>query len=128
MAPLRVTAFTACSLACFAANSLLCRAALGRGLMDPATFTLVRIGSGAAALVVGILAVRRRPPSGGTFRSAAALFLYAAAFSLRGQSGLGATAFLGERLTPRIAAAGAAILLGVGLTLKERMEVAEAVA
>jgi hypothetical protein len=44
MAPLRVAALTAGSLVCFAANSLLCRAALGRGLVDPATFTLVRIG------------------------------------------------------------------------------------
>jgi drug/metabolite transporter (DMT)-like permease len=33
-------------------------------------------------------------------------------------AGLGATAFLGERLTPRIAAAGAAVLLGIGLTLR----------
>lgn len=98
MAPLRVTAFTACSLVCFAANSLLCRAALGRGLMDPATFTLVRIGSGAAALMVGILALRRKPPSGGTIRSAAALFLYAAAFSIayvRIGAGVGALLLFG---------------------------------
>ena len=58
MSPLRVAAFTASSLVCFAANSLLCRAALGRGLVDPVTFTVVRIGSGAAALWVGVLAAR----------------------------------------------------------------------
>jgi drug/metabolite transporter (DMT)-like permease len=33
-------------------------------------------------------------------------------------AGLGSTALLGERLTPRIAAAGVAILLGIGLTLR----------
>ncbi len=33
-------------------------------------------------------------------------------------AGAGATAFLGERLTPRIAAAGVAILAGIALTLR----------
>lgn len=35
-------------------------------------------------------------------------------------AGLGATALLGERLTPRIAAAGAVILAGIALTLRPR--------
>lgn len=39
-------------LAGFAANSLLCRAALGSGLADAATFTLVRLGSGALTLAL----------------------------------------------------------------------------
>jgi drug/metabolite transporter (DMT)-like permease len=98
MAPLRVAALTVCSLVCFAANSLLCRAALGRGLVDPATFTFVRIGSGAAALWVGTLALRRSPPSGGNLASALTLFLYAAAFSLayvRIEAGVGALLLFG---------------------------------
>jgi drug/metabolite transporter (DMT)-like permease len=35
-------------------------------------------------------------------------------------AGVGATAFLGERLTPRIATAGAAIVAGVALALRRR--------
>ncbi len=70
------------ALLCFAANSLLCRAALGRGLADPSTFTAVRLVSGALALALLVLAARRARPCGGSWRSALALFAYAAAFSL----------------------------------------------
>jgi drug/metabolite transporter (DMT)-like permease len=78
----RVAALTAATLACFAANSLLCRAALRPRLVDPATFTLVRVASGAAVLALVLAAGRRARPVGGTFASALALFVYAAAFSL----------------------------------------------
>jgi drug/metabolite transporter (DMT)-like permease len=73
---------TAWALCCFAANSLLCRAALRPGLIDPATFTLVRVASGAAVLAV--LAYGRTPGGlrSGSWTSAAALFVYAATFSL----------------------------------------------
>jgi drug/metabolite transporter (DMT)-like permease len=94
-----VAILTASSLLCFAANSLLCRAALGLGLADPATFTLVRIASGAAALWVGLLVTRRARPWGGNVGSAAALFLYAAAFSLayvRIGAGVGALLLFGS--------------------------------
>jgi drug/metabolite transporter (DMT)-like permease len=67
---------------CFAANSLLCRAALAPGLADPATFTSVRLASGAAALALLLGIARRARPAGGSWGSALALFLYAAAFSL----------------------------------------------
>jgi drug/metabolite transporter (DMT)-like permease len=73
-------ALTVGALCCFAANSLLARAALGRGLADPATFTIVRLASGAAALPLIALAARRRP-GGGSWGSALALFAYAIAFS-----------------------------------------------
>jgi drug/metabolite transporter (DMT)-like permease len=95
----RVAILTTSSVACFAANSLLCRAALGPGLADPATFTLVRIASGAAALWVGLLVTRRAKLSGGTAGSAVALFLYAAAFSLayvRIGAGVGALLLFGS--------------------------------
>ena len=82
MPPTRLAALTAASLACFAANSLLCRAALRPGLVDPATFTSVRLASGAAVLALVLLAARRARPSGGTVAAAFALFAYAAAFSL----------------------------------------------
>jgi drug/metabolite transporter (DMT)-like permease len=66
----------------FAANSLLCRAALGPGLVGPASFTAVRLASGAVAMWLLALAAGRGRPRGGSWASAAALFVYAAAFSL----------------------------------------------
>jgi drug/metabolite transporter (DMT)-like permease len=72
-------------LAAFAANSLLCRAALGRGLADATTFTALRLAAG--ALVLGLLARGRKGPveSGKGARgwlAAAVLFAYALGFSL----------------------------------------------
>jgi drug/metabolite transporter (DMT)-like permease len=81
VSPARIVALTAGSLACFAANSLLCRAALGARLVDPATFTSIRIASGAAVLALGVVLARRARPAGGSVASALALFAYAAAFS-----------------------------------------------
>lgn len=79
--------YVAASLAmiAFASNSLLTRAALDGASIDAATFSSIRIASGAAMLVV-LLALRRRPPTvrparGSALPSAALLFLYAAAFS-----------------------------------------------
>jgi drug/metabolite transporter (DMT)-like permease len=69
-------------MAAFAANSVLCRLALGTTGTDPATFTAVRLLSGSLALW-GITRVRggRGVRPGGDWRSAVALFVYAAAFS-----------------------------------------------
>jgi len=65
----------------FASNSLLCRMALRHTAIDPATFTSIRILSGALVLVL-VLKVRRRSPwQRGHWLSAIALFVYAAAFS-----------------------------------------------
>ncbi len=61
----------------FAANSLLCRAALGADAIDAASFTAIRLGAGALVLV----ALTRRVPREGSWSSGAALFAYAAAFS-----------------------------------------------
>lgn len=79
----RAAALCVAALLAFAANSLLCRAALGPGLVviDAASFTTVRIASGAAALLVVAL-LRRSRPAHGSWASAAALFAYAIAFSL----------------------------------------------
>lgn len=83
----RAVALTAGALVCFALNSLLCRAALGPGLIDAMSFTLARLGSG--ALVLLLIAASRRsaaaphPVSGWNIAgSATALFLYALPFSL----------------------------------------------
>lgn len=79
---LRTAALTAGALACFAANSLLARRALGAGLADPATFTTVRLAAGALVLPMLAFATGRGRPAGGSWGSALALFAYAAAFSL----------------------------------------------
>ena len=83
----------------FAANSLLTRLALGRAFVDPATFTLIRLASGAVTLaVVASLARRRLRPSADSWWSAAALFVYAIAFSyayLRIGAGFGALILFG---------------------------------
>ncbi len=74
----------------FAANSLLCRAALKATRIDPGSFTLIRLGAG--ALVLAVIAGFRRAalpaaswlsalPTEGSWLSALALFAYAAGFS-----------------------------------------------
>lgn len=70
------------ALLCFAANSVLARLALGSGRIDPASFTAIRLLSG--AIVLGILLRARggaRPASSGRWTGAVLLFLYAAPFS-----------------------------------------------
>ena len=65
----------------FAGNSLLCRLALKQTGIDAASFTSIRIVSGALALWL-IVRLRKRPGQGdGNWPSALALFAYAAAFS-----------------------------------------------
>ena len=67
----------------FAANSLLCRMALGAGLIDAASFTAVRILSG--AIVLGLIVLPRLRTHGRIkvdWRSVAALFTYMIFFSI----------------------------------------------
>jgi drug/metabolite transporter (DMT)-like permease len=79
----RILALTALAMIAFAANSLLCRLALRDTGIDPASFTLIRMVSGALALWLILRLRRAGPPAGscGDWRSAAALFGYAIAFS-----------------------------------------------
>lgn len=78
--------YAAASLAmvAFASNSLLTRGALDGASIDAATFSSLRIASG-ALMLVALMALRRRPAAGPNRGSALAaaglLFLYAAAFS-----------------------------------------------
>lgn len=82
-----LAATTALALLAFAANSLLCRFALIDGGTDAASFTAIRLGAGALVLAA-LLALRRRSagpgraPARAGWRSAFALFAYAAGFSL----------------------------------------------
>jgi drug/metabolite transporter (DMT)-like permease len=77
-----VGALSALAMSAFAANSLLCRAALGGGRIDAASFTTLRLVSGALALAVLARGARGHGHVHGTWASAAALFGYALAFSL----------------------------------------------
>ena len=64
----------------FAANSVLARLAMATGEAGPWTFTLIRILSG--AVVLGLIASPVRAIRSGSWASGAALFVYAAAFSI----------------------------------------------
>ncbi|MDX5364554.1 MAG: DMT family transporter [Pseudazoarcus pumilus] len=78
----RILALTALAMIAFAANSLLCRLALRDTGIDPASFTLIRMVSGALVLWL-ILRIRSTQSAAarGDWWSAAALFGYAIAFS-----------------------------------------------
>ena len=100
---MRLFTLTLLAMIAFASNSLLCRAALKQTAVDAATFTFIRIFSGAAALWLIMQIPRGMPvPSlqssskargdsfslrevgmsdAGNWISALALFIYAAAFS-----------------------------------------------
>ena len=97
----RTLGSTAFALTAFASNSLLCRLALGGEAIDPATFTSIRLASGAATLllvraaVTGRGAVTRR----GDWVSGSMLFAYASAFSfayISLSAGMGALILFGS--------------------------------
>jgi len=79
--PARIFILTLLAMIAFAGNSLLCRAALKQTSIDAASFTFVRVFSGAAALWL-IMKMRGAAwKEAGNWSSALALFAYAAAFS-----------------------------------------------
>lgn len=77
----RLCLFTTLAMFAFAGNSIICRIALLETSIDPASFTLVRLVSG--ALVLWSIISLRRPSAKhqGSWFSAFALFAYAALFS-----------------------------------------------
>lgn len=72
---------TSLAMIAFAGNSLLCRLALKYTGIDVATFTTLRLVSGALTLWLAARMRRRTPAAKGSWLSAFALFAYAAAFS-----------------------------------------------
>ncbi len=77
-----LVALTVATMGAFAANSLLTREALVSGTIGAASFTLLRIGSGAVVLwLICAVSARRLRVAGGGWLPAAALFAYAALFS-----------------------------------------------
>jgi drug/metabolite transporter (DMT)-like permease len=111
----RVFLLTLLAMAAFAANSLLCRAALKHTAIDAASFTAIRIVAGALALGL-IVRVRSGPQAmAGSWASALALFAYAAAFSFAYMSLTAATGAL------LLFGAVQATMIGVGLARGERL-------
>src|ERR1043165_5817451 len=78
---LRVPLLAVFAMLAFASNSLLCRVALRDTAIDAASFTAIRLASGALMLIVLLRARGVRPSSGGSWPMAAMLFAYAAFFS-----------------------------------------------
>ena len=110
----RVALLTMVALGAFAGNSLLCRAALRDTGIDAASFTAIRIASGALALWL-IVRVRNGPGASagaGSWRSAVALFTYAAAFSFAYLSLTAATGALLLFAAVQVTMIGAARLRG----------------
>lgn len=119
----RTLVTTAAALVGFAANSLLCRAALGPGAIDAWSFTAVRLGSGALslALLARVSTSRRAPARAGSSLSALALYVYAGSFSLaylRLRTGVGALVLFASVQATMI---GWSVLRGARLTGRERL-------
>jgi drug/metabolite transporter (DMT)-like permease len=105
---------TVLALSAFAANSLLCRMALRDGAIDPVSFTQIRLGSGALALLPILFARGWRLDVARDWRPALALFVYAIGFSLAYVAlsvGAGALILFG---TVQLS------MIGIGLTMGDR--------
>ena len=125
---MRIALLTALAMLAFAGNSLLCRMALKFTSLDAASFTSVRLLSGALALCL-LMRFRGSGAAGkpasvvayGNWGSALALFAYAALFSY---AYVGMTAATGALL---LFAAVQASMIAWGLTQGERLRPLQAV-
>ena len=78
--PIHTWMLSLTAMCAFAGNSLLCRWALKETSIDPVSFTVIRIASGAIALCL-IQRLRKSTQLGaGNWTSAFALFIYMASF------------------------------------------------
>lgn len=105
--PAGIALLTAAAMVAFAANSLLCRVALRHTAIDAASFTAIRILSGALALMILVQWRHGSLAGAGNWWSAAALFVYAAGFSFAYESlpaGTGALLLFGAVQTTMIGA------------------------
>lgn len=96
--PPRTLLLTALAMLAFSGNSLLCRLALRETAIDAASFTAIRLASGALTLWLLLHLRAPRQPMAGNWPGALALFAYAAAFSfayLRLDTGVGALLLFG---------------------------------
>ncbi|KAF0190888.1 MAG: hypothetical protein FD165_2349 [Gammaproteobacteria bacterium] len=83
VALVKTASYTLFALVAFAANSVLCRMALGDDTIDAVSFTVVRLLSGMVMLVIILKIVGHQGSAStkGSWLSALMLFLYAVAFS-----------------------------------------------
>ncbi|WP_409526361.1 DMT family transporter [Nitrincola sp. MINF-07-Sa-05] len=81
MPHLRLILLTSLAMIAFAGNSLLCRVALLQTDIDAASFTTIRLVSGAVTLWLIVRMRQGERAGGGNWLSALALFVYAAGFS-----------------------------------------------
>ena len=112
----RTFILTVLAMTAFAGNSLLCRLALKNTGIDAASFTAIRLVSGALVLWLVTRQFRLGQPGKGNWLSALALFAYAAAFSFAYTSlpaGAGALLLFG---------AVQATMIGYGLWSGERLQ------
>lgn len=72
---------TAAAMVAFAANSVLCRLALGAGLIDASSFATVRTVSGAVMLGIALMLRSGKPQAKPDWRSVITLYLYMVFFS-----------------------------------------------
>lgn len=77
----RTLLFTLMAMIAFAANSVLCRLALGEHAIDAASFTEIRLFSGALMLFLILKTRSNSSSSNGSWFAGAMLFLYAMTFS-----------------------------------------------
>lgn len=77
----RTLLLTVLAMLAFAANSLLCRAALRESQIDPTSFTALRLVAGALVLWLLLSTRRTSTKTAGTWLGALSLFVYAGAFS-----------------------------------------------
>jgi drug/metabolite transporter (DMT)-like permease len=106
---------TLLAMIAFAGNSLLCRLALQQTAIDPASFTALRLVSGALTLWLIVRVRSSSHSAAGSWPSALALFAYAAAFSYAYVSLSAATGAL------LLFGAVQATMLGYGLWAGERL-------
>lgn len=115
MSIVRTLLLTAVVMVAFAGNSLLCRAALRETDLDAASFTSLRLLSGALMLWLLVRSRQGTPAGQGNWGSALALFVYAAALSF---AYVGLSTAMGALL---LFGAVQATMIGVGLWRGERM-------
>jgi len=117
----RVFALTSLAMLAFAGNSLLCRLALGHTRIDAASFTTLRLISGAAMLWL-VVRFRGGTRSGrGNWTSALALFAYAVCFSF---AYINLSVATGALL---LFGAVQATMIGVGVVRGERLQMPQLV-
>ena len=118
---IRVFALTSLAMLAFAGNSLLCRLALGHTRIDAASFTTLRLISGAAMLWL-VVRFRGGTRSGrGNWTSALALFAYAVCFSF---AYINLSVATGALL---LFGAVQATMIGVGVVRGERLQMPQLV-